>query len=231
MPRFIYLSVLLFGLVACNEYDITHTDSTLHITVVDKQTQEPFANQEITLRTSNFRYAIESECYYEDTSTIRIVKSISDINGDCSFDIPFIDGRPQQYYEVSLTQSNRSVKRSAFITEYEQEDRFEIGDFFPVQVIVTQDSNSVVSLTTYGYRSRERLERDIKIGEIRPNDVTRMGFAYGPVDTISTLLSYEQNKFFYLLVVDRNTDPPIAHSIRFIRSEKDSTVTQRIKIR
>lgn len=231
MLRFFYLLTLLFSLIACNKYEITHLNSVLHITVVDEKTQTPFANQELTLRTSNFRYAVDSECFYEDSTTVSITRAISDINGDCSFEIPFIDGRPQEYYEISLTQSNRSIKRSSFIEEYEQEDRFEIGDFIPVEVIITQDSNSVFSLATYGYSSKEALDEDCKDGKIRPHDVTRMGFAYGPVDTVTTLLSYNQNKVFYLLLIDRNTDRPIVFSEKIIRPEKDSTVRERIKIR
>lgn len=227
----IMLFLLMTMVLSCNTYEVPHPNVKVNIHVINKEDGEVYAGYKGVIRTSNFSLANTSTFFREDTESVRYDSSYSSEHGDLSFDIPFVNGVPQKYYELTLFKdSELPVTEGHFLDEYVQYDTLRIGSLTQLDVNLRNDSCRLVSFSTLGYQTEADYKRDSADIFLNPDYIARLGTTEAKTALISKTVPFECNKIMVLQVIDRSTPTPLMIKYDVIEMEKDSIKVHDVKI-
>lgn len=214
------IPLLLFVIIlSCNKYETPHPNVRLNIHVLDEETGAIYAENKGVIRTSNYY----NSSFTEETESILFDSAYSDQNGDFSFDIPFVNGIPQNHYEIELfREEEASVTTGRSLDKYIQHDTLIISGITQLDIKVQNASCRMVSLSALGYRKEEDYKRDSAKHFVNPGQIARF-FVMNVKDTlISKTLLFSYNKIVVLQIIDREVDPPQLIKYDVLEMEKDS---------
>ena len=109
-------------MLSCNEYEVPHPNVRVNINVKDTRNETTDTPYKGVLRASDFSRSTSSFFFNETSESIRFDSSFTNNNGDLSFELPFVDGIPQRYYELTLSNDSETIEEGRFLNEYIQYD-------------------------------------------------------------------------------------------------------------
>ena len=126
--------------------------------------------------------------------------TITDAQGNCTFNLQFIDGKPPVYYESIISRPNfLDYTTTIRINEFQQFDTITIGRATRLELDITFDKIAQIYFTILGYDSLESLNKDTP--EIQRNFI---GFSHFGIasNTSSPFLSktLPWKKFQYIVI-------------------------------
>jgi len=218
---------LLFGcilLVACNEYEVVEPRVKVQIHVDDSDSNLAFEGYTGVIRSSDFSLSTSSTFFFENEESVLVDSSIINSNNDLAFEIPFVGGVPQKYYELSLFNSSGIPRTEGrFLRNYSQVDTFRIDALTQLDVKIRNDSCRQISFSTLGYRSTIDYKRDSARFFKVPDYITRIGVIDTKDTIISRILPFNCSKVVVLQTIDRAVSPPLLIKYEVLEMEKDST--------
>lgn len=228
---FIFLLVCAFAL-SCNEYEVLEPNVRVNIHVMDQEDGTPFVGYEGSLRASDFALSNSSFFFSENPESVRYETGFSNENGDFNFDIPFVDGVPQRYYELSLSKDAEidPVLEGRFLTQYVQYDTIRVGGLTQVDVKIRNDSCRTLSFSTLGYQTQADYQRDSADTWKFPDYIARFDRTTAKDTTLSKVLPIDCNKYMVLQVIDNGVFPPILLQFDVFQMEKDSVLVHCVEI-
>lgn len=226
------IPLLLLICLSCNRYEVPQTSVKVNIHAVNQESGEVYAGYKGLLRTSNFSRARTSNFFGENEESIRYDSSYTDENGDLFFDVPFVAGLPQKYYELTLTKDTEiPITESRRLQKYVQYDTLIIGPLTQLEVRIKNNDRRHISFLTLGYASEEDLERDTdNQAFLNPDYISNLGITRARNTVISKVLPFNRNKFVVLQIIDRSKPTPVMLNYDVIEMKKDSVTIHLVEI-
>jgi len=226
MNKILPFFLLITFFLSCNKYEVLEPSITVKIHAVNIDTKEIYVGYKGIIRSSDFSLSLSSSSFFEDIQTVRYDSALVNNNGDLLFEIPFVNGIPQRYYELSLSKGDETtITEGRFLNEYVQSDTFQIGDLTQLDVKVRNDSCRLLSFSTLGYQTKEDYQRDSSRFFINPDYVARLGITNSKDTVISKILPFSCNNYIVFQLIDRSVSPPLVIKYDVIEATRDS-ITQ-----
>jgi len=232
MNKILLLFLIGFTLSSCNEYEVPQPMVRVNIHVMDQDDGTAFIGYEGTLRSSDFSLVNTSFFFSENSESVRLDSGISNENGDFAFDIPFVDGVPQSYYELSLSKNSEitPVTEGRFLNQYMQFDTIRVGGLTQLDVKVRNDSCRTISFSTLGYQTQEDYRRDSADTWRFPDYIARFERTTAKDTILSKTLPIDCNKYMVLQVIDNGVFPPLLIQFDVFEMERDSILVHCVNI-
>ena len=182
------------------------------------------------LRASDFSRSTSSFFFNETSESIRFDSSFTNNNGDLSFELPFVDGIPQRYYELTLSNDSETIEEGRFLNEYIQYDTIIITGFTHLDLKIRNDSCRSIGFSTLGYQTVADYRRDSMERFTKPDYVARFNTIRSKSTTLSKTLPAYCNKIIVLQIIDQSVFPALLIQQEVLEMEQDSTMVFCVQI-
>lgn len=225
--------LLIVGVIACNKYEVLEPSVQIRIHTLNEDENQPYTGYMGIIRVSNFIANNSSPTFFEESESVRFDSAIVNNNGDLLFDVPFLNGSPQAYYELSLKKDGKiPISEGKFISQYVQHDtfRFRKDYFTQLDIKIRNDSCRNITFSTLGYRTRDDYKQDSINFFTNPDYVARFPTTDAKNTRISKVLPYYCNNVVVVQMLDRTVIPPLLVKFDIIEMVQDSIITHCVQL-
>lgn len=199
--------ILIIGSIgwSCNKYEVLVTQINFQGHLREDGNNRPLSNFKVILRTSDYQYLPDFQCYIENHETVQFDSTFTNGNGDFIFELPFKDS-PSKYYELTTVRPGfLDYTVSNFFRNYNQIDTLTIGNSTRFELELEFNNFSEIEFSILGYQTREEMEDDRPFYS-NPLEFSRLGNATFINTFLSKTIPYDSYAYLVLRGVDISGD-------------------------